>query len=115
MTERHSPVQSDFDKHKEKGFSFGAPREVYKRVFNKTQAMLCSDPEVPGPGYYNVKTFVEKIVNDNRKVIMGRRPTYEFRKANVFFTFFSFIIPLIPWTRLLRRSKLIFKQHRFLL
>ena len=93
-------MPSDFDKHKDKGFSFGAPREVYKRVFNKTQAMPCSDPDVPGPGYYNVKTFVEKIVNDNRKVIMGRRPTYEFRKYQTFLPF-SPLISLIPWARLL--------------
>jgi hypothetical protein len=39
-----------------------------------------SDPEMPGPGQYDVKSFVEKIANDNRSFIMGKKEHYEFRK-----------------------------------
>lgn len=34
---------------------------------------------MPGPGTYNVKSFVEKIADDNKIFIMGKKEHYEFR------------------------------------
>ena len=78
-TDRHSLVPSDFTQVKERGFTFGAPREAFNKVFTKTQPIM-PDPDMPGPGAYHVQSFVEKIQNDSRSFIMGKKDTYEFRK-----------------------------------
>eukprot|EP00347_Sterkiella_histriomuscorum_P017361 403349677 len=70
-------LPSDFKQSKDKGYSFGASREVYKRVFTKTQPFM-QDPEMPGPGTYDLKSFVEKLESDNRQFIIGKRDNHEF-------------------------------------
>ena len=72
-------IPSDFGQVKEKGYTFGASREVYKRVFTKNQPFI-QDPDIPGPGTYQVPTFVERIKNDKRNFIMGGKNEYELRK-----------------------------------
>ena len=72
-------MPSDFKHNKDRGFSFGASREVYKRVYTKTQPFI-QDPEMPGPGTYDVKSFVERIRSDNKSMVIGKRESYEYRK-----------------------------------
>jgi hypothetical protein len=74
-------LPSDFSRSKERGFSFGASRDVYKRVYTKTRPFI-PDPDLPGPGAYTVPTFVDQIANDHKNFIIGKKNTYEFRKFN---------------------------------
>lgn len=46
-------IKGDFDHRKDKGYSFGASREVYKRVYTKTHPFI-PEPEMPGPGTYDI-------------------------------------------------------------
>ena len=38
------------------------------------------EPEMPGPGMYDVKTFVEQIKNDPKNFTIGKKEDYSFRK-----------------------------------
>jgi hypothetical protein len=38
------------------------------------------DPEIPGPGKYDLKTFVEIKALENKSFTLGRKEFYEFRK-----------------------------------
>ncbi|CDW75502.1 UNKNOWN [Stylonychia lemnae] len=76
LTTEDINLPSEFSQSPKKGFSFGASREVYKRVYTKTQPFI-QDPEMPGPGSYDVKSFVEKTCNDNRSFILGKKENHE--------------------------------------
>lgn len=85
-------IPSDFNTSPEKGFSFGASREVYRRVYTKTQPFI-QDPDMPGPGTYDVKSFVEKIQSDSKSFILGKKENLELRKYYLFQKLFSFQFP----------------------
>jgi hypothetical protein len=42
------------------------------------------EPEMPGPGTYDVKTFVEMVKNDPRNFTLGKKEDYAFRKKILF-------------------------------
>lgn len=39
------------------------------------------DPAIPGPGSYDLKTFVDLKKNDNKNFSIGKKEAYEFRKS----------------------------------
>jgi hypothetical protein len=55
-------VPSDFDacndSSDKKGYSFGSSRDAYKKVYMK-HAPKVGQSFVPGPGNYDVKTFID--------------------------------------------------------
>ena len=81
-------IPSEFSPKKEKGFSFGAPREAYKRVFMNTKPFI-QDPSIPGPGKYDIKSFVEKIKNDPKNFTIGRKDHFNYRNFKSSFTRYS--------------------------
>ena len=70
---------SDFKVSTERGFSFGCPREAYKKVYMKNKPII-QDPAMPGPGYYPVKTFVDKVKTDTKTFSLGKKNNYAYRK-----------------------------------
>ena len=59
-TSEFSPERS-----RDKGFSFGAAREAFDKVYVKEKPNL-NDPAIPGPGKYTLKGFVDINKYDNR-------------------------------------------------
>lgn len=70
-------MKSDFDKKKEDGISFGAARETYRKVLLKTKPYV-QEGDIPGPGKYEISTFVEKIANDHRSFTIGKKADMNF-------------------------------------
>jgi len=49
---------------------------------------------MPGPGTYDVKSFVEKIQSDSKSFILGKKENLELRKYCLFHKLFSFQFPI---------------------
>lgn len=80
-----------------KGFSFGAPREAYNKVFMKTRPAI-HDPTIPGPGKYDVSTFVDNLSNNSKNFTIFKKDQYIFRKYySLEKTYISSQLPIISW------------------
>lgn len=64
-------------------FTFGESREKYEKVFIKNKPVL-GDPEVPGPGFYPLTSFIDKIVKraNSRQRTSSCLTTQELNKAD---------------------------------
>lgn len=75
----HYKLVSDFDIGRSGGpsitkkglYSFGAPHEVYRKVYNPENPVNNDPGAIPGPGYYNDK--YRKFGTEGKKFAMAGR------------------------------------------
>lgn len=64
---------------KNRGFSFGASREAFQNVYMETKPKMI-DPNIPGPGKYDIKSFVDITVNDNKNFTLSQKEHFGYGK-----------------------------------
>ena len=69
---------------------------MYYKVYDKNKPFI-SDPEQPGPGTYDVKTFVEIKANDAKTFTFGKKELYDLRKF-IEYLLYSIKFSYVSWS-----------------